>query len=548
MEPQVMNMKDYMEPKTMTMNNYPEERTKSIGDYLDIAKRRKWSLILPAIIVFLGACVVARVLPSIYKSTSTILIEEQDVPTDFVKTTVTSYAEQRIQAIYQKIMSFSRLQEMIGNYKLYPDLKKRWSIEQIVAKMRDDVTLELTGNDVLGKSSSRRNQNAVAFSISYVGKNPMKVQQVVSKISYLFLDENIRVREKQATDTLQFLKHEMDRISGNLASLDAKMAKLKEQHFNELPNQLQINIQNLNQINGDIDRLKEQLSSLKEKKGNLEVQLAGIPPRLEESEKNNSRLEDLKMQLIQLQSRFSDHYPDVVKTKAEIEELEKQLKSQAAKAEKPRYSKAPDNPTYITLASQLSGIQSDIDSTRRQIKEAAKLADVYHTRVSNTPKVEEEYNTLLSQRKNTQAKYDDLMRKHMEAKVAQGLEREQKGEHFTLIDPPRFPEKPYKPNRLKILLIGLVLAVGSGIGLTTLLEMNDHSIRDSDTLTLATSFPVLAGIPEIVTQEDIRRKKKKRIMITVAIVLCLAAAVVAFNFLVMNLNVLWMKLMQRIPF
>jgi hypothetical protein len=97
-------------------------------------------------------------------------------------------------------------------------------------------------------------------------------------------------------------------------------------------------------------------------------------------------------------------------------------------------------------------------------------------------------------------------------------------------------------------LIGLVLAIGSGIGWTTLREMNDYSIRDSDTLTLATSFPVLAGIPEIVTQEDIRRKKKKRIMITVAIVLCLAAAVIAFNFLVMNLNVLWMKLMQRVPF
>jgi uncharacterized membrane protein HdeD (DUF308 family) len=129
-----------------------------------------------------------------------------------------------------------------------------------------------------------------------------------------------------------------------------------------------------------------------------------------------------------------------------------------------------------------------------------------------------------------------------------GSKKNKKGEHFTLIDPPRFPQKPYKPNRLKILLIGLVLAIGSGIALTTLLEMNDYSIRDSDTLTLATSFPVLAGIPEIVTQEDIRRKKKKRIMITVAIVLCLAAAVVAFNSLVMNLNVLWMKLMQRVPF
>jgi succinoglycan biosynthesis transport protein ExoP len=549
MEPKVMNMNDYMESKTMTMNNnYMPERTKSIGDYLGIAKRRKWSLIIPAIVVFLGACIVAKVLPSVYKSTATILIEEQDVPTDFVKTTVTSYAEQRLQTIYQKIMSFSQLQEMIDNFKLYPNLKKRWTIDQIVTKMRDDITLELTGGDVLKKSNSRRNENAVAFSISYDGKDPMKVQQVVNKISYLFLDENIKVREKQATDTLQFLKHEMDRISGNLADLDGKMAKLKEEHFNELPSQLQINIRNLNQAEGDISRLKDQLQGLKEKAGNLKVQLAGIPQRLEEAENTNTQLEKLKMQLIQLQSRYSDQYPDVIKTKAEIDELQKQIKSKAAESPKPRYTKTPDNPAYIALAAQLSGIQTDIDSTQRQIKEAAKLANIYRKRVANTPKVEEAYNTLIAQRNNTQAKYDDLMRKHMEAKVAQGLEREQKGEHFTLIDPPRFPSKPYKPNRLKILLIGLVLAIGSGIGLTMLREMNDHSIRDSDTLAMATSFPVLAGIPEIVTKEDIQRKRKKQILIVIGLVLFVVGAVVAFNYLVMNMNVLWAKLLQRLPF
>jgi uncharacterized protein involved in exopolysaccharide biosynthesis len=252
---------------------------------------------------------------------------------------------------------------------------------------------------------------------------------------------------------------------------------------------------------------------------------------------------------MRLQSRFSDQYPDVVNTKAEIAKLEKQLKDSADTSKSPGHSNnTPDNPAYITLTSQLSGIQTDIVSVKRQIKEAKKMANIYRQRIDNTPKVEETYNTILAQRNNTQAKYDDLMRKHMEAKVAQGLEKEQKGEHFTLIDPPRFPEKPYKPNRLKILLIGFVLAIGSGIGLTTLREMNDHSIRDSDTLTLATSFPVLASIPEIVTQEDLRRKKKKQIIIIIALVISVIASVVAFNYLVMDLNVFWTKLMRRIPF
>ena len=538
-----------MESQAVNMNNYMEPRAKTINDYLDIAKRRKWSLIIPAVVIFLGACVVARVLPSIYQSKATILIVEQDVPVDFVRTTVTSYAEQRLQTIYQRIMNFSRLQEMIDSFNLYPELKKRWNIEQIVEKMRGDIILELTGSDVLGKSTSRRNENAVAFTISYEGKDPMAVQQVVSKISYLFLDENIRVREKQATDTLQFLKGEMDRISENLSDLDSKMAVLKQGHFNELPSQLQINIGNLNQAENDIDRLNEQLNSLKEKEGYLQVQLAGIPKRIEESETNNTRLDELKMQLVLLQSRFSDQYPDVIKTKAEIAELEKQTNNSTGTSKNPGHSDhPPDNPTYITLAAQLSGIQTDMVSVKRQIKEANKMANIYRQRIDNTPKVEEAYNAILTQRDNTQAKYNDLMRKHMEAKVAQGLEKEQKGEHFILIDPPRFPEKPFKPNRLKILLIGFVLAIGSGIGLTTLRELNDHSIRDSDSLALATSFPVLGSIPEIVTEEDIRRKKKKQILITIVLVFGVVAGLAAFHFFVMHFDVLWGKLIRKIPF
>jgi len=538
-----------MESQAVGMNSYMETKTKTLNDYLDIAKRRKWSLIIPAVIIFMGVSIVAKVLPSIYKSTATILIEEQDVPLDFVRTTVTSYAEERLQTIYQKIMSFSRLQEIIDNFKLYPDLKKRWTIEQVVTKMRGDIILELTGSDVLGKSTRRRSEHAVAFTISYEGKNPTTVQQVVSKISYLFLDENIKVREKQATETLQFLQHEMDRISVNLVDLDAKMAKLKQEHFNELPSQLQMNIRNLDQVENDIEKLNEQLRSLKEKEDYLQVQLAGIPSKIGEEENNYVLLEKLKMHLVRLKSRYSEHYPDVVNTKAEIAKLERQLKSSANTSNNPGHSdNTSDNPTYITLAAQLSGIRMDIASNQRLIKDAGKMAEVYRKRIDNTPKVEEAYNAILNRRNNTQAKHDDLMRKHMEAKVSQGLEKEQKGEHFILIDPPRYPQKPYKPNRLKILLIGFALAIASGIGWATLREMSDHSVRDSNSLALATSLPVLVAIPEIVTEEDIKRQKKKRILIAIVLVLCVVSAIIAFHFFIMELNVFWTKLIRKIPF
>ncbi|MFL7867904.1 MAG: GNVR domain-containing protein, partial [Anaerolineales bacterium] len=133
----------------------------------------------------------------------------------------------------------------------------------------------------------------------------------------------------------------------------------------------------------------------------------------------------------------------------------------------------------------------------------------------------------------------------MEARVSQGLETEQKGERFTLIDPARLPEKPYKPNRLAILLIGAVLGIGAGIGFAALREFSDTSVRSIEQLTTATSFPVLATIPVIVTEREISRQRVKRFAWVVGIVLVLIAGVAAFHFQVMDLNVFWAKFVRH---
>jgi len=521
-----------MEANEMTMN-----------DYVAIVKRRKWSLILPALIVFLCAAIVAMALPSIYKSTSTILIEEQDIPADFVMTTVTSYAEQRLQSIYQRIVSFSRLLDIIKRFNLYPDLQKKWTTEEIVEQMREDIILEPISVETVDRRTGRATVATIAFTLSYEGENPGVVQRVSNMLTSLFLEENLQVRERQAKETSIFLESETEKVKADLTKLEARMASFKEAHVNELPELLQVNMQSLNNTETNIDRLSEQLRSLKEREGYLQSQLASFPAEIEEEK----RLAELKIQLVHLKSQFSDQYPDVIKTKAEIAELENKQNTSPGKSDNPGHSdNAPNNPAYITLAAQLSSTQADIVSVKRQFRETSKMADMYRRRIANTPRVEEAYRAIFIERNNTQAKYDDLMRKHMEAKVAQGLEKQQKGERFTLIDPARLPELPDKPNRMAILLIGMVLGIGAGVGWASLKEFTDQSVRDSTSLALATAFPVLASIPEIVTREDIQRKKKKRNTIIIALGLGLVISVVIFHFLVMDLNVFWAKLMRKV--
>ena len=380
-----------------------EQKTMTMDDYFTIVKRRKWSLILPAFIVFLVAAIVALALPSIYKSTSTILIEEQDIPADFVMSTVTSYAEQRLQSIHQRIVSFQRLLELINRFNLYADLKDKWTDEEIVAKMREDIFLEPISIETADRRTRRPTAVTIAFTLSYEGKNPGTVHRVANILTSMFLEENLQVREKKATETSIFLENEMEKVKADLSRLEAKMATFKAAHINELPDLLQVNMQSLNNIENNIERLNEQLRSLKEREGYLQSQLASIPREVDQS-----RLAELKAQLAHLSARYSDKYPDVIKTKAEIAELEKQRNNSIESSV--QANNPPDNPAYITLAAQLSSTRADIKSVKRQIFEFTKTADTYRRRIANTPKVEEAYKAIFIEINNMQAKYNDLMR------------------------------------------------------------------------------------------------------------------------------------------
>ena len=515
-------------------------------DYIQILKRRKWSLLLPAVIVFLIAIVVALALPSIYMSTSTILIEEQDIPADFVMAMVTSYVEQRLQSINQRMMSFTKLSEIIQRFDLYPELRDKLTSEEIVEKMKEDTVLEPVSTEVVDRRTGRPSAATIAFTLSYQGKNPNTVQQVANVLTSLFLSENLQVRETQAKETAAFLESEMEKIKDKLADLEARVAKFKNEHINELPELLQLNLQSLDRIEREETLAKEQLRNLNERKIYYQSQLAGIEPYLETQEDmvSQRRLEELKVELVHLTKTFSDEYPDVRKARAEIKDLEKQLT--AAGATRKANKKPPDNPAYINLAAQLTNAQADIKLIQHQIKELDLSATEFRRRIAATPDVEEAYNAILAERNNTQAKFDDLMRKHMEAGVAQGLEKEQKGERFTLIDPARLPQKPFKPNRLAIMLIGLVLGIGAGIGFAAIREFSDDAVRNPDQLELATKFPVLAGIPPIITQKDLVRRRWKRLVLATGTIGIIVAGIAVFHFMVMDLNIFWAKLMRRL--
>ena len=519
-----------------------EEEPLDIGNYVDILKRRKWHLIIPAILIMLITGVIGVLLPSIYRSTATILIEEQDIPADFVMTTVTGYAEQRIQSTKQRIMSTSKLMEIIDRFDLYAKYKERWTIEQIVGKMRKDIRLNLISADTIDRRTGRATTATIAFTLSYRGKHPATVQKVADTLVSLFLSENLQVRRRQTTETTEFLEEESRRVKDQVAVLEEKIAVFKAKHLNYLPEMFQVNQQTLNTTELTIERIDNQIRMLKEREGYLQTQLASIP-EMQDPEKE--RLKMLELELVNLKSRYTDEYPDVKKLIDEISRLKTRMKEKAALQAVEH--EQPDNAAYITLSSQLSSTRAEIESLLSQKGDVDAKAEDYRQRIETTPTIEQEYGTLMTDRNNTRAKYEDLMRKVMEANVALGLEKEQKGERFTLIDPARMPERPFKPNRLAIALIGMVLGMGAGVGMAALFELSDQCVHSPKDLVRVSSLPMLVGIPTITTFDERHEQRLKYLRLGFCGLLLVGVVILSFHFLVMDLDVFWAKVLRRMP-
>jgi polysaccharide chain length determinant protein (PEP-CTERM system associated) len=524
-----------------------EQETKSLSDIIDILKRRKTVFAVTALSVFIVALAVALLWPPVYRSTSTILIEEQEMPRDFVVTTVTSYAEQRLQNINQRIMSTARLLEIINRFNLYADMRKSVTIEEVVAQMRKDIKFETMSAEVMDRRTGRQTAITIAFTVSYEGRNPELVQAVATVLSSLYLQENLSQREQHTAGVSKFLQDETKDLQEQLAALDAKIATFKAKHMGSLPELLQVNLQSLDRSDRDLIQLKDQLRTLREKESYLVTQLASIPS--DAANQDRLLLKELKTRLVQLQSKFSEQYPDVIKTKREIAELEGRISKKGDAGQgKGTTEFTPvdqaDNQAYVTLASQLAATRSDIESVQRQVKDAEKKRDEYQQRIETSPRVDETYKALLVERNNVQAKFDDLTKKSMEAKVAQGLEKGQMGERFTLIDPARLPEIPVKPNRLAIVLIGFILGIGAGVGLMALQEATDESVRDGRALVNLTGVRVLASIPTILTQKDLVQKKKRYRALAVGTLAGIAIALILVHLLV-DFDVLWARLARR---
>ena len=301
------------------------EQTLDLGDYLSAFRRRRGMILLVAGAIFLIGLITASVWPPTYQSSSTILIEEQEIPSELIQSTVTSYAAQRIQVISQRVMARSNLMEIVEKYNLYEKDRKHYTTEEVLAEMRESISIDMINAEVMDPRTGRPASATIAFSLGFKSDNPKQAQQVASELTTLYLNENLKSRTEKAAETYDFLTIEADRYKEEITSLEEQLSEFKEKNLNTLPESRTLNTQSLQRTESELATIDTQIQSLEERKIYMQGQLPLLEPYATgDILSPNARLDALRTEYISLASRYSTDHPDVTRIKREIEALERE--------------------------------------------------------------------------------------------------------------------------------------------------------------------------------------------------------------------------------
>jgi uncharacterized protein involved in exopolysaccharide biosynthesis len=582
-----------MDPNDQKFQPDVRERTRAYW-------RRRGTFYVVTIAGAIAAVMLAMLLPPTYRSTATILIEQQEIPQEMVRSVITSFADQRVQVTSQRVMTTQNLLQLIDRYNLYPDIREKEPREVLLAKIRGDIGMHMISADVVDPRSGRPTQATIAFAVSYQNHSPELALKVANELTTLYLNENLTSRTRLSQQTSDFFGEEAARQSQHIAELDQELADFKHAHHDELPEVSQLNIQMAERTELDLRDAQSRLSGLDSQRVLLQAQLAQLSPNAvvysdsgQRVFNAEDRLKDLKSKLASYKARYAPNHPDVISTQREVDGLEKEVhaedgtsdrlrqlsdaKAQLAEASAKYSADHPDvlrlkrevdrlqaavaadanssaeqtkhehadNPVYIQVKGQLDALTVERENAVKKRDELQAKYDDYERRLSKSPDVERQYREMARGLESAQLKYQEILAKQTEAQVAQNLETERKGEKFTMIEPPQRPEKPVSPNRTLIICIGLLLAIAAGVGAVMARESFDGSVRGPGDIRQLLQVPALASIPVIVTARDRARRR----LITrlswggsVSVMLMAAAAVHVW---IRPLDVVWISLLRR---
>ncbi|MBI5286913.1 MAG: hypothetical protein HY878_04900 [Deltaproteobacteria bacterium] len=487
---------------------------KGIYDHIEILYRRKWMLITPVLLGTVIATFIAYTSPPYYRSTTLILVERQQVPEAYVTPTDRTPIQERLSTIRQQVMSWTKLEQIIKDFNLYKDEEKQGAPniflkairgfglgipttpgkEEVVEQMKQDIDIKVIGGTV-GKGGD-------AFSIDYTGRDPYITMQVTNTLASLFIEENLKRREDYAEGTSEFITNELEKAKQGLEEQEKNLKTFKERYMGGLPEQLETNLRTLDRLQLELQSVDSSLKNAEDRRAFLEEQLGLAtspstgPVRSPVAAPLEIELARLKNELASLLSVYKESYPDVIMTRNRIKEIEEMLAAKKADVQRPdEQARLEPGDRRAAVNADLMTVRSQIETLKRREPEVRRQIKILERRVEDTPANEQRLTDIARDYQISLKNYQGLLEKRLNARLAENLERRQKGERFRVIDPANLPERPYKPDKLKIIILGVMAGGGIGVGLVFLFELLNPAFRRPEDFAGVITQPILAVIP-----------------------------------------------------
>jgi polysaccharide biosynthesis transport protein len=522
--------------------------------YARLILYRKW-LVLSVFVLVAGATAFySQSLPNIYSSETVIMVDPQKVPESYVKSTVSGDIRNRLGTLSQQILSATRLQKIIDTLNLYPEEKKKLAREDLITKMRSDIATNIVSD--FGGS-----QDLQAFRITYRGKDPRLVAQVTNELASLFIDENWKAREQQATGTTEFLENQLQESKKSLEDQENKLSAFKLKHVGEMPEQQTAELQILGQLQAQLQSEGEALSRAENQKSLYESLLyqsapvvdldssdsrpitgkptTGAPQVAGDHSQLVTPLSADKAKLAELLKKYSPDHPTVKKLMKTIEDEEAKMASSDTSVSTTAIPVPPPPPAPATdavadpvpssrsvasrlaaapphfnpiLQSQIKAVEAEIAKHKEEQERLSKAVASYQGKVNAIPLREQEIASLTRDYEMNKIHYGQLLERELSAETATQLEVRQKGEKFEVLDPAQPAERPSSPNRLLYNGGGAIVGLALGLLMALATELLGMAITGAQDITDAGSLKVLGVIPCIETQRDRVTHRRRLIM------------------------------------
>jgi polysaccharide biosynthesis transport protein len=485
--------------------------------------RRRAVVATVAFATIMGAAIAFAVyLPDLYTANAIVMIE-RPLPDGVVRPTVNNELEGRLYQIKAEVLSRERLTALVKRFNLYPELRKKASFEEVLNQAREDIDWEANGPEqVSGRAKT------VAFTLTYTGNDRKTVADVTNAVAQFYVEHNSEMRAGEARRAVELLQDQVRDARRQVDGIDARVRSFATEHSAQLPQSASIAFANFTQITEDLrqninaqDKLRDAMEKLQEglaEANELASAAKGViaedgqaVPLSKELTKLQSDLADAKKAIAELQRQgLTAAHPDVDAATRQIAALEKQVEEQrqrdvaAFKAkqdidkERVAVSGAPKDLSALPASKRsMADLQKELDKLQRDEKDLRDQRATLTQRFDASPTLANEFQQLQSEYRSAKENYDVLERRLSDAKLSESIENTNQGESFRILDAAVPPEGPSAPNRLRLVIMGLLLALAAGGAGVIAAEQFDTSFHSVDDLREFTAVPIIATIPQI---------------------------------------------------